>query len=67
MNYISVKKKKWGKGIIKGDRHIQMKRYTAGGPAQKLCPGGTGMHHPPSTWTCSPTWKLINSSCSEEF
>ena len=67
MNYISVKKKKWGKGIMKGYRHIQMKRYTGGGPAQKLCLRRTRVHHSPSTWMCSPTWKLIKSHCLRAF
>ena len=25
---------------------------------RRFCPRGFGVHHPPSTWMCSPNWKL---------
>lgn len=40
-----------------------MKKYirqSLEGPKHKgFCPRGDGVHHPPSLWTCSPTWKLL--------
>lgn len=49
---------KWYKSTARG-------RGTQGSsgrvPAQDICPRGTGVCHPPSTWVCSPTPSLWGS------
>ena len=47
-------------------QRIQMKRYMEwdpqGSQAQEILSHGSGWHHPPTTWKCLLTWKLIKPS-----